>query len=653
MPTYLNFPFASIPYSVSLTHFFIALVGLVTSRLVFKTLYNRIILRSATLTRRVLIYGTDRVAVMTTRALEMDEKVRYQIVGYIDKKSSRTKINGYRVYQLKKIEKEDLKDWHIDDVIIADRSLSPKFIRILTDRFLEQGIKVKLVPPPEKWWQGKLKASQIKDLDINDLLGRKRIVLNNPKLEQEFRGKTVLVTGGAGSIGSEITRQVMAHGCKRLLVLDMAESPLYDLEQELKRIGMQFEVLVSDVRNERRMQEVFEKYRPDIVFHAAAYKHVPLMEQNPEEAFRTNVLGTQIVADLSLRFEVEKFVFVSTDKAVNPTSVMGASKRLAEMYVSCCHNNQKTRFITTRFGNVLGSNGSVVPLFTKQIQEGGPITVTHKEITRFFMTIPEACQLVLEAGVMGAGGEIFIFDMGESVKIYDLAKKMIRLSGLRYPEDIDIDIIGLRPGEKIYEELLADGEQTLETYHEKIRLAKSRQLDCALVKSRITFIKEGLCAGEINNMELITHFKDLIPEYLSNNSEYERLDNPKRREEAAISSVYVPDKVKIIDRAFGAAGPISPKKNVIYLAALLLGLLIPFALIYLRQLLDHKYFGYFINQISSGRFRIGLCEIVDGGTAFTPRDIGRKDQGGNLLWMTLSYLYGFCCIGTNFTSALR
>jgi len=337
--------------------------------------------------------------------------------------------------------------------------------------------------------------------------------------------KVILVTGAAGSIGSEISRQLSVYNHKHLVLVDHAESPLYDLQQELiQKDCKNFTSIVADVRDEVRMNEIFEEFKPQKVFHAAAYKHVPLMEMSPYEAVKINIGGTKNIADLSIKHKIERFVMVSTDKAVNPTNVMGATKRVAEMYISCLSNskNHTTKFTTTRFGNVLGSNGSVIPLFKRQIENGGPLTVTHKDITRYFMTIPEACQLVLEAGTMGKGGEIYIFDMGKSVKIYDIAKRMIYLSGLQYPDDIDIKITGLRPGEKLYEELLADGENTTPTYHEKIMIAKNQNIDYTFVNSKI----QELCLSNQshNNRETVLLIKEIVPEYISNNSIYEKLD---------------------------------------------------------------------------------------------------------------------------------
>ncbi|RDY61974.1 UDP-N-acetylglucosamine 4,6-dehydratase family protein, partial [Flagellimonas nanhaiensis] len=381
--------------------------------------------------------------------------------------------------------------------------------------------------PIEDWINGELKVSQIKQVQIEDLLDRPPIQIKNSKVVKDFEDKVIMVTGGAGSIGSELVRQICTYNYRSLVVIDQAESALYDLQQELKQAGFfNFVPIVGDIRDKNKMRVLFEEHKPDRIFHAAAYKHVPLMECNPYEAVKINVAGTKNLVDLAMEFEVGKFVFVSTDKAVNPTNVMGATKRIAEMYISCRQQDDKTKFVTTRFGNVLGSNGSVIPLFRKQIEKGGPLTVTHKEITRYFMTIPEASQLVLEAGAMGKGGEIFIFDMGESVKILDLAKNMIRLSGLHYPDDIDIKITGLRPGEKLYEELLANGENTLPTYHDKIMISKVRDIDYTRTRTMI----DELCISNLFFKDNVVQLmKNIVPEYISKNSDFCKLDNDKEK----------------------------------------------------------------------------------------------------------------------------
>jgi FlaA1/EpsC-like NDP-sugar epimerase len=380
------------------------------------------------------------------------------------------------------------------------------------------------VPPVSNWINGELSFKQIKKVQIEELLERDAIQLDIDIIINQLNNKTILVTGAAGSIGSEIVRQVIKFNPKKIILLDQAESPLYEMEMELhdKYKQQQYEIVMGDIRNKDRMENVFKTFAPSIVFHAAAYKHVPMMENNPSESIFTNVLGSKNLADLSVQYKVEKFVMVSTDKAVNPTNVMGASKRIAEIYTQSLNKNSTTKFITTRFGNVLGSNGSVIPRFRQQIETGGPITITHPDITRFFMTIPEACQLVLEAGAMGKGGEIFIFDMGESVKIVDLAKKMIKLSGLILDKDISIIYTGLRPGEKLYEELLANEENTIPTHHKQILIAKVKEYDFETISSSINELINLF--DQQNNKSIVKKMKELVPEFKSNNSIYEELD---------------------------------------------------------------------------------------------------------------------------------
>ena len=433
---------------------------------------------------------------------------------------------GFRFLQEKSLTESFIIKNNISEIIFSIQNIDSRKLRKTVEGLVDFPIVVKIVPPIEDWINGELKVSQIKQVQIEDLLDRAPIKIKNSKIAMELMNKSVMVTGGAGSIGSEIVRQICNYSYKSLIVIDSAESALYDLQQELKQNGFHnFIPIVSDVRDKNRMNALFSEHRPNVVFHAAAYKHVPLMEYNSYEAIKINIGGTKTIADLSVIHGVEKFVFVSTDKAVNPTNVMGASKRIAELYISCMQKENKTKFITTRFGNVLGSNGSVIPLFRKQIEKGGPLTLTHKDITRYFMTIPEASQLVLEAGAMGEGGEIFIFDMGESVKIFDLAKNMIKLSGLRYPEDIDIKITGLRPGEKLYEELLANGENTLPTYHQKIKISKVRDVEYARVRSKI----DELCITNMFfNGNTVKLMKEIVPEYVSNNSDLCELDKPTK-----------------------------------------------------------------------------------------------------------------------------
>jgi FlaA1/EpsC-like NDP-sugar epimerase len=366
----------------------------------------------------------------------------------------------------------------------------------------------------------------MKQLSIEDLLEREPIKLDENMINEQCANKTILITGAAGSIGSEITRQLTRYKPYRLILFDQAESPLYSLELELieKMHFNDFESIVGDICNEERINYVFNTYSPEIVYHAAAYKHVPLMENNPREAVYTNVQGTKLLADISVKKGVQKFILISTDKAVNPTNVMGASKRIAEKYVQSLSfvNNVTTRFITTRFGNVLGSNGSVIPRFRKQIEKGGPITITHPDITRYFMTIPEAAQLVLEAGAMGKGGEIFLFDMGDLVRLSDLAKKMIKLSGLTIDKDIRLVYTGLRPGEKLFEELLANKENTLPTFHPKILIAKVIEENHQEIKDMINELLSKL--HTVDKLGIVREMKKIVPEYISQNSVYEELD---------------------------------------------------------------------------------------------------------------------------------
>ena len=515
----------TVPLGIIIIHSLLSFVALTSSRYVFKSLYTNFMARDFKINKNVLIYGAGESGILTQNALVNHTKSKVRVVGYVDEdvKKVGKQINGVKVFHKDILTKDFFIKNSISEVIFSIQNIDPKDLKILVEGLVDFPVQVKIVPPVEQWINGELKVSQIKQIQIEDLLDRAPISIKNSKISDQVKNKVVLVTGGAGSIGSEIVRQVCTYNYKSLIIIDQAESALYDLQQELKQNGFHnFIPIVGDVRDKNRLNNLFQEHRPDIVFHAAAYKHVPLMEYNSYEAIKINIAGTKVVADLSMSHGVEKFILISTDKAVNPTNVMGATKRIAEMYVSCMQQHGKTKFITTRFGNVLGSNGSVIPLFKKQIDKGGPLTVTHADVTRFFMTIPEASQLVLEAGAMGDGGEIFIFDMGESVKIYDLAKNMIKLSGLKYPEDIDIKITGLRPGEKLYEELLANGENTMPTYHKKIMISRTRELDYTMVRSKI----DELCVSNMFfNGSTIELMKKIVPEFISSNSELCVLDN--------------------------------------------------------------------------------------------------------------------------------
>lgn len=519
------FPSFTIPKTILLIHYFITVFVLIVSRFIFKAFYE-IISSELGESTNVILYGAGDSGLITYGALNRDTQKKYVVVGFIDDDKNKIgkKINQTKIYGRREITKEFVEQKKIDEIIFSIQNIKSERLLYLTDRLLSLGVEVKIVPPFSKWIGGDFEASQIKNIKIEDLLDRAPISIDNPIIKRDVDNKTILVTGAAGSIGSEIVRQISTYNYQHLIIIDQAESPLYEIQQELVRNNAKnFTTIVADVRDLVKMNEVFTEFKPNKIYHVAAYKHVPLMELNPYEAIKINIGGTKNIADLSVKYNVKRFVMVSTDKAVNPTNVMGATKRVAEMYISCLSKLQSTtKFTTTRFGNVLGSNGSVIPLFKKQIEAGGPLTVTHKDITRFFMTIPEACQLVLEAGTMGKGGEIYIFDMGKSVKIFDIAKRMIHLSGLRYPEDIDIKITGLRPGEKLYEELLADGENTTPTYNEKIMIAKTQEIDTNSIKSKI----ENLCKENLrhDNQNSVMLMKEIVPEYISNNSIYEGLD---------------------------------------------------------------------------------------------------------------------------------
>ncbi|TXN35960.1 polysaccharide biosynthesis protein [Flagellimonas hymeniacidonis] len=514
----------TIPLSIIIINSLLTFIVLTISRYIFKVCYESLSKSSAVPTKNVLIYGAGESGIIAHNTLINHSKISLKVTGYLDNNQQKIgkQINGIKVFDSKKLNEDFIKYHNVSEIIFSIQNIAPNDLRKIVSEVVELPVKVKIVPPVEDWINGELKASQIKQVQIEDLLDRAPINVQSSKIGSELKDKTVMVTGGAGSIGSELVRQICKYQYKSLIVIDQAESPLYDLQQELKQNGYHnFIPIVADIRDKNRMNHIFQEHEPNVVFHAAAYKHVPLMEYNSYEAIKINIAGTKVIADLALQNCADKFIFVSTDKAVNPTNVMGATKRIAEMYISCMQQHGKTKFITTRFGNVLGSNGSVIPLFRKQIEKGGPLTVTHKDITRYFMTIPEASQLVLEAGAMGKGGEIFIFDMGESVRIFEMAKNMIRLSGLHYPTDIDIKITGLRPGEKLFEELLANGENTLPTYHKKILISKVRELDYAKVRASIN----ELCVTNIFfKKDTIKLMKEIVPEYISNNSKLCELD---------------------------------------------------------------------------------------------------------------------------------
>jgi len=482
-----------------------------------------------------IIYGADANAISVANALKTETPSRFKLLGFIDKfnhdKTGKSILNLPILNQNKNIH-VILRSMKADALIIAEKSLSKEETIAIVEECLEYNFKVFTVPLITDWEDQKQISNKVKSFEIEDLLDRKPIVLDTKTISSQLNGKTILITGAAGSIGSEITRQVLTFSPAKIILLDQAETPLHNLRLEIADSNEKVKIrsVLTDIRNPEALERVFSQYKPTVLYHAAAYKHVPLMEENPSQALYTNVLGTKYLADLAVKYNVERFVMVSTDKAVNPSSVMGASKRIAEKYVQMLqeklqreNNGRGTKFITTRFGNVLGSNGSIVPLFAKQIQEGGPLTITHPEIIRYFMTIPEACQLVLEAGTMGKGGEIFIFDMGEPVKIIDLAKKMIRLAGFTPDKEIEIKIIGLRPGEKLYEELLNDTSKTLATHNEKILIAQEINDDYENVVCTVTQMVNRI--HEISDQEIVAAMKKIVPEFKSMNSVFENLDS--------------------------------------------------------------------------------------------------------------------------------
>lgn len=527
---YLNGASYAIPNSVILISILASFLFLFNYRLLIKyvfTFYNRGVIKNS----HVLIYGAGQTGIITKHVIDSSRTSR--VVGFLedDRNKVGKVLNGSRIYpgSLRTLESYLLK-LDVNDLIITVRSLPPEVKNEIVDICLRNDVKVRLVPPIEKWVKGELSLNQIKEIHIEDLLERDAIKLDNPLVRSGVRDKVICITGAAGSIGSEIVRQVICYHPRQIVLVDQAESALFEIDREIRTLGLNVAIhaYIADITNQVRMDAILQEHKPDIIFHAAAYKHVPMMENNPSEAVMVNVLGTKNLADLAVKHKVGKFVMVSTDKAVNPTNVMGCSKRLAEIYVQSLNNHlaaagkPHTSFVTTRFGNVLGSNGSVIPIFKKQIEQGGPLTVTHPEVTRYFMTIPEACQLVLEAGIMGHGGEIFLFDMGDSVKILDLAKKMILLSGLRPNQDISIVFTGLRDGEKLFEELLAQSEDTIPTHHEKIMIAKVREYAYPEVNNYIELFYD--LVNDRNELKMVALMKELVPEFRSNYSRFEVLD---------------------------------------------------------------------------------------------------------------------------------
>jgi FlaA1/EpsC-like NDP-sugar epimerase len=513
-----------IPFSIIIIDGILSVFLMVISRIVIKSIFYEINGGRKEKTN-VVIYGAGETGITSKKAIERDAGAKYKVIAYIDDDNNKVgkKLQGCFIRSSSEL-KEILEQNDVKLLIIAIEQVLPLRKQEVIDICLASNTKIFNVPPVKSWINGELSFKQIKKININDLLERDPIQLDLQLIRNDIAGKVVLVTGAAGSIGSELVKQIIPFKPLKLILVDQAESPLYELERDLNddALAEGFEVVIGDIRSESRMRRVFEHFKPQLVFHAAAYKHVPLMEHNPSEALLTNVMGTRILADLAAEFNVLKFVMVSTDKAVNPTNVMGASKRIAEMYVQSLGQTCSTKFITTRFGNVLGSNGSVIPIFKKQIERGGPITVTHPDITRYFMTIPEACQLVLEAGTIGQGGEIFIFDMGKSVRIIDLVRKMIKLYGLTVGKDIEIIYTGLRPGEKLYEELLNDKENTMPTHHPQIMRATVQEFEFERINNQVNDLTTLFSSQ--NNFDIVSYMKTMVPEYKSNNSIFEKLD---------------------------------------------------------------------------------------------------------------------------------
>jgi FlaA1/EpsC-like NDP-sugar epimerase len=550
--SFINFIITALGYhpyistSVLIVNLLTSFLLLITYRVLIK--YFFMYIKNLNLDKRkVIVYGAGEAGLATKRTFDHDGKVNKTIIAFVDDDERKVgkAIDGIKILSAKRLE-ELIQEHEVDEVIFASYTIPTEKKNKIVDVCLENDVAVLNIPPADAWEGGKLNKAQIQNINIEDLLNRKPIEIDVKELQKQLKDKRILITGAAGSIGSEIVRQLLHFDIGLIILCDQAETALHDIYLELEEThkNNNFHAFIGDVTDEKRMTHLFEMYKPHYVYHAAAYKHVPLMEDNPSEAIKNNVLGTKMIADLSVKFGVQKFVMVSTDKAVNPTNVMGASKRIAEIYVQSLNNSLSkkdfifsnglsyinnlevkpiTKFITTRFGNVLGSNGSVIPRFKQQIEKGGPVTVTHPEITRYFMTIPEACRLVLEAGCMGKGGEIYVFDMGKSVKIVELAKKMIRLAGLVPNQDIKIQYSGLRPGEKLFEELLNDSENTLPTHHEKIMIGRVREYVFSEIEAQI--YKLISYADQNDDRKVVLAMKKLVVEFKSKNSVFEELDD--------------------------------------------------------------------------------------------------------------------------------
>ena len=514
-----------VPMSIIFMELTITLVLLIFYRIQFKTYYLETI-NPSKLKKNIVIFGAGESGILTKRVFDRDQISKYNVLAFFDEDPNKI---GMTLESLKVKSFSQLPDYldkyNISFLIISIQNLPAAKKNEITEIALQHNVKVLVVPPVMKWINGELSFKQIRKIKIEELLEREPIELDKSLVSKDLISKTIMITGAAGSIGSEIVRQIMEFDYEKLVLVDNAETPSFFLTNQCmaRRQMRNIDILLVDITDKVRMEEIMSKYKPDVIYHAAAYKHVPLMEENVNSSIKVNVEGTKNLADLAVKYGTQKFVMVSTDKAVNPTSVMGASKRIAEIYVQSLNFEQEqTKFITTRFGNVLGSNGSVIPVFREQIENGGPITVTHPEITRYFMTISEACQLVITAGAMGKGGEIFIFDMGESVKIYDLAVKMVKLSGLTLGKDITIEFSGLRQGEKLYEELLANQENTKQTDHEKIMIADVRRYSYPEVSQKISTL---IGLKDNDPFDIVKEMKAIVPEYKSQNSRFDILNS--------------------------------------------------------------------------------------------------------------------------------
>ncbi len=519
------------PLSVLVIASLISFSCLILYRSLIKEIYSYYITNKLPV-KNILIFGAGEAGRLSKIVLSKDGDYKQKIHAFLDDDPDKQGefIDGVPIYLGLEEFKELVVKYKISDLLISVMSISPRRKREIIDECFKYGIRVSIVPSIDEWVKGGFNVGKIRKIKIEDLLSRPEISLDNPQVCAQINNKVVLVTGAAGSIGSELCRQLVIHTPKLLILLDQSESALYDLEQEFKsqKLEVAIKPVLADIRNKRVVSSILKTYKPQIVYHAAAYKHVPMMETFPEEAIRSNILATKHLADLSIINNVKQFVFVSTDKAVNPTNVMGASKRIAELYIQALSDYMKvdggqyTRFAITRFGNVLGSNGSVIPLFKKQIEQGGPVFVTDPNITRYFMTIGEACQLILEAGAMSKGREIFIFDMGEPVKILDLAKKMILLSEKRIEKDIKIVFTGLREGEKMHEELVCNTEELKITYHPKIRVVQMSPISFNRINYQVEYFEKLLALN--SETDLVRHVKSIVPEYISNTSRFTVLD---------------------------------------------------------------------------------------------------------------------------------